>query len=96
MTLRHTLVLAALGLNVRTAVTTIPDAKTLTFALCLLTSLALGTAEVSPLELAVVYSTFANGGLRPTSDSSSVSSASVWLNTGASSMRGASPGRAMM
>jgi len=29
-------------------------------------SLALGTAEVSPLELAVVYSTFANGGLRPT------------------------------
>ena len=29
-------------------------------------SLALGTAEVSPLELAVVYATFANGGLRPT------------------------------
>jgi len=29
-------------------------------------SLALGTAEVSPMELAVVYSTFANGGLRPT------------------------------
>jgi penicillin-binding protein 1B len=29
-------------------------------------SLALGTAEVSPLEMAVVYSTFANGGLRPT------------------------------
>ncbi|CAN0029111.1 unnamed protein product, partial [Discosporangium mesarthrocarpum] len=29
-------------------------------------SLALGTAEVSPLELAVVYSTFANNGLRPT------------------------------
>ncbi len=29
-------------------------------------SLALGTAEVSPLELAIVYSTFANGGLRPT------------------------------
>ena len=29
-------------------------------------SLALGTAEVSPLELGVVYSTFANGGLRPT------------------------------
>ena len=29
-------------------------------------SLALGTAEVSPLEIATVYSTFANGGLRPT------------------------------
>lgn len=29
-------------------------------------SLALGTAEVSPLEMAVVYATFANGGLRPT------------------------------
>ncbi|MEM9173898.1 MAG: PBP1A family penicillin-binding protein [Myxococcota bacterium] len=29
-------------------------------------SLALGTAEVSPLELAVVYATFANNGLRPT------------------------------
>lgn len=29
-------------------------------------SLALGTAEVSPLELGVVYATFANGGLRPT------------------------------
>ncbi len=29
-------------------------------------SIALGTAEVSPLELAVVYATFANGGLRPT------------------------------
>ena len=29
-------------------------------------SLALGTAEVSPIELGVVYSTFANGGLRPT------------------------------
>ncbi len=29
-------------------------------------SLALGTAEVTPLELAIVYSTFANGGLRPT------------------------------
>jgi len=29
-------------------------------------SLALGTAEVSPLEVATVYATFANGGLRPT------------------------------
>jgi len=29
-------------------------------------SLALGTAEVSPLEIVTVYSTFANGGLRPT------------------------------
>jgi penicillin-binding protein 1B len=29
-------------------------------------SLALGTAEVSPVEIATVYSTFANGGLRPT------------------------------
>jgi membrane carboxypeptidase/penicillin-binding protein len=29
-------------------------------------SLALGTAEVSPLEIATVYATFANGGLRPT------------------------------
>lgn len=29
-------------------------------------SLALGTAEVTPLEMAVVYATFANGGLRPT------------------------------
>ncbi len=29
-------------------------------------SLALGTAEVAPLELAVAYATFANGGLRPT------------------------------
>lgn len=29
-------------------------------------SLALGTAEVSPLEMATVYATFANGGLRPT------------------------------
>jgi penicillin-binding protein 1B len=29
-------------------------------------SLALGTAEVSPIELAVAYATFANGGLRPT------------------------------
>lgn len=29
-------------------------------------SLALGTAEVSPLEIVVVYSTFANRGLRPT------------------------------
>jgi membrane carboxypeptidase/penicillin-binding protein len=29
-------------------------------------SLALGTAEVSPLEILAVYSTFANGGLRPT------------------------------
>ena len=26
----------------------------------------LGTAEVSPLEIATVYATFANGGLRPT------------------------------
>ena len=32
-------------------------------------SLALGTAELSPMELAVVYSTFANGGLRPTARS---------------------------
>lgn len=29
-------------------------------------SLALGTAEVTPVELALVYATFANGGLRPT------------------------------
>jgi penicillin-binding protein 1B len=29
-------------------------------------SLALGTAEVSPLEIVTVYATFANGGLRPT------------------------------
>jgi penicillin-binding protein 1B len=29
-------------------------------------SLALGTAEISPLEVATIYSTFANGGLRPT------------------------------
>jgi penicillin-binding protein 1B len=29
-------------------------------------SLALGTAEVTPLEMAIVYATFANGGLRPT------------------------------
>ena len=29
-------------------------------------SLALGSAEVSPLEIATVYATFANGGLRPT------------------------------
>lgn len=29
-------------------------------------SLALGSAEVSPIELATVYATFANGGLRPT------------------------------
>ena len=29
-------------------------------------SLALGTAEISPLEIARVYATFANGGLRPT------------------------------
>ncbi len=29
-------------------------------------SLALGTAEVSPLEIVTAYSTFANGGLRPT------------------------------
>ena len=29
-------------------------------------SLALGSAEVSPLEMATVYATFANGGLRPT------------------------------
>lgn len=29
-------------------------------------SLALGTAEVSPLEVATLYATFANGGLRPT------------------------------
>jgi len=29
-------------------------------------SLALGTAEISPLEVATVYATFANGGLRPT------------------------------
>ena len=29
-------------------------------------SLALGTAEVSPLEMAIVYATFANSGLRPT------------------------------
>lgn len=29
-------------------------------------SLALGTAEVSPLEMAIVYATFANNGLRPT------------------------------
>lgn len=29
-------------------------------------SLALGTAEVSPLEMAIVYATLANGGLRPT------------------------------
>ena len=29
-------------------------------------SLALGTAEVSPLEIATVYATFANGGLKPT------------------------------
>jgi membrane carboxypeptidase/penicillin-binding protein len=29
-------------------------------------SLALGTAEVSPLEIVTVYSTFANAGLRPT------------------------------
>ena len=29
-------------------------------------SLALGTAEVSPVEIVTVYSTFANGGLRPT------------------------------
>ena len=32
-------------------------------------SLALGTAEVSPLEMATVYATFANGGLRPTARS---------------------------
>jgi penicillin-binding protein 1B len=29
-------------------------------------SLALGTAEISPLEVATIYATFANGGLRPT------------------------------
>ena len=29
-------------------------------------SLALGTAEISPVEVVTVYSTFANGGLRPT------------------------------
>ena len=29
-------------------------------------SLALGTAEVSPIEIATAYATFANGGLRPT------------------------------
>lgn len=29
-------------------------------------SLALGSAEVSPIEIATVYATFANGGLRPT------------------------------
>lgn len=32
-------------------------------------SLALGTAEISPLEIARVYATFANAGLRPTSRS---------------------------
>jgi penicillin-binding protein 1B len=32
-------------------------------------SLALGSAEVSPLEIATVYATFANGGLRPTARS---------------------------
>ncbi len=32
-------------------------------------SLALGSAEVSPLEMATVYATFANGGLRPTARS---------------------------
>ena len=32
-------------------------------------SLALGTAEISPLEVATVYATFANGGLRPTARS---------------------------